>query len=199
MNLVLVLVKMKIAIWLITCIKYIKNVIVKKTFFDSCLNLSNFFRSFSFIRYCLADDQLLDAVKFLDLGDGAGWELLQVDTLFRSWWLLTKTNLTIIIQSQVNNPSWKTDNFITKWSIYVLIACSFRSLKCICFLIITWNIFLVLSSVLNVVFSCCVGNAKSWLPETANCRGYSQSSIHDWGLSLSFIRNQINTSCLVNW
>ncbi|KAL5542082.1 hypothetical protein UlMin_009792 [Ulmus minor] len=27
--------------------------------------------------YCLADDQMLDAVKFLDLGDGAGWELLQ--------------------------------------------------------------------------------------------------------------------------
>ncbi|XP_061993168.1 uncharacterized protein LOC133711023 [Rosa rugosa] len=27
--------------------------------------------------YCLADDGLLDAVKFLDLGDGAGWELLQ--------------------------------------------------------------------------------------------------------------------------
>ncbi|XP_030935031.1 uncharacterized protein LOC115960331 isoform X1 [Quercus lobata] len=27
--------------------------------------------------YCLADDRLLDAVKFLDLGDGAGWELLQ--------------------------------------------------------------------------------------------------------------------------
>lgn len=31
-----------------------------------------------FGRYCLADDRLLDAVKFLDLGDGAGWELLQV-------------------------------------------------------------------------------------------------------------------------
>jgi len=30
------------------------------------------------IRYCLADDRLLEAVKFLDLGDGAGWELLQV-------------------------------------------------------------------------------------------------------------------------
>lgn len=29
-------------------------------------------------RYCLADDSLLEAVKFLDLGDGAGWELLQV-------------------------------------------------------------------------------------------------------------------------
>lgn len=29
-------------------------------------------------RYCLADDRLLEAVKFLDLGDGAGWELLQV-------------------------------------------------------------------------------------------------------------------------
>ncbi|CAN6726103.1 unnamed protein product [Malus baccata var. baccata] len=27
--------------------------------------------------YCLADDRLLDAVNFLDLGDGAGWELLQ--------------------------------------------------------------------------------------------------------------------------
>lgn len=27
--------------------------------------------------YCLADDRLLEAVKFLDLGDGAGWELLQ--------------------------------------------------------------------------------------------------------------------------
>ena len=29
-------------------------------------------------RYCLADDRLLEAVKFLDLGAGAGWELLQV-------------------------------------------------------------------------------------------------------------------------
>lgn len=27
--------------------------------------------------YCLADDRLTEAVKFLDLGDGAGWELLQ--------------------------------------------------------------------------------------------------------------------------
>ncbi|KAF6148513.1 hypothetical protein GIB67_042472 [Kingdonia uniflora] len=27
--------------------------------------------------YCLADDQLLEAVKFLDLSSGAGWELLQ--------------------------------------------------------------------------------------------------------------------------
>lgn len=27
--------------------------------------------------YCLADDRLLEAVKFLDLGDSAGWELLQ--------------------------------------------------------------------------------------------------------------------------
>ncbi|XP_021846339.1 uncharacterized protein [Spinacia oleracea] len=27
--------------------------------------------------YCLADDRLIEAVKFLDLGDGAGWELLQ--------------------------------------------------------------------------------------------------------------------------
>ncbi|KAG4177394.1 hypothetical protein ERO13_A11G303500v2 [Gossypium hirsutum] len=27
--------------------------------------------------YCLADDRLLEAVKFLDLGDAAGWELLQ--------------------------------------------------------------------------------------------------------------------------
>ncbi|POO02043.1 Tyrosine-protein kinase [Trema orientale] len=27
--------------------------------------------------YCLADDRLSNAVKFLDLGDGAGWELLQ--------------------------------------------------------------------------------------------------------------------------
>lgn len=30
------------------------------------------------IRYCLADDNWVEAVKFLDLGDGAGWELLQV-------------------------------------------------------------------------------------------------------------------------
>lgn len=30
-------------------------------------------------RYCQADDRLLEAVKFLDLGNGAGWELLQVD------------------------------------------------------------------------------------------------------------------------
>lgn len=34
--------------------------------------------SICFCRYCLADDRLLEAVKFLDLGDGAGWELLQV-------------------------------------------------------------------------------------------------------------------------
>lgn len=27
--------------------------------------------------YCLADDRFLEAVKFLDMGDGAGWELLQ--------------------------------------------------------------------------------------------------------------------------
>ncbi|KAL1820030.1 hypothetical protein ACET3Z_014899 [Daucus carota] len=27
--------------------------------------------------YCLADDRFLEAVKFLDLGGGAGWELLQ--------------------------------------------------------------------------------------------------------------------------
>ncbi|XP_052179288.1 uncharacterized protein LOC127792732 isoform X2 [Diospyros lotus] len=27
--------------------------------------------------YCISDDRLLEAVKFLDLGDGAGWELLQ--------------------------------------------------------------------------------------------------------------------------
>ncbi|KAK1285088.1 hypothetical protein QJS10_CPB20g01215 [Acorus calamus] len=27
--------------------------------------------------YCLADDRLLEAVKFLDLGDGSGWQLLQ--------------------------------------------------------------------------------------------------------------------------
>ncbi|KAK9271958.1 hypothetical protein L1049_002325 [Liquidambar formosana] len=27
--------------------------------------------------YCLADDRLMEAVNFLDLGDGAGWELLQ--------------------------------------------------------------------------------------------------------------------------
>lgn len=31
-----------------------------------------------FCSYCLADDRFLEAVKFLDLGDGAGWELLQV-------------------------------------------------------------------------------------------------------------------------
>lgn len=39
-----------------------------------CLkNLTNFF-----YRYCLADERLEEAVKFLDLGDRAGWELLQV-------------------------------------------------------------------------------------------------------------------------
>lgn len=32
-------------------------------------------------RYCLADDRLEEAVKFLDLGNGAGWELLQVYVL----------------------------------------------------------------------------------------------------------------------
>lgn len=35
-------------------------------------------RTSLFCRYCLADDRLLEAVKFLDLVDGAGWELLQV-------------------------------------------------------------------------------------------------------------------------
>lgn len=34
-------------------------------------------------RYCLADDRLLEAVRFLDLSDGAGWELLQVSKLHR--------------------------------------------------------------------------------------------------------------------
>lgn len=34
-------------------------------------------------RYCLADDRLLEAVKFLDLGEGAGWELLQVEIVFK--------------------------------------------------------------------------------------------------------------------
>ncbi|KAF5960318.1 hypothetical protein HYC85_001527 [Camellia sinensis] len=34
--------------------------------------------------YCLADDRLLEAVNFLDLGDGAGWELLQVLALVQS-------------------------------------------------------------------------------------------------------------------
>ncbi|KAK9120512.1 hypothetical protein Syun_018129 [Stephania yunnanensis] len=29
------------------------------------------------LKYCLADDRLLEAVKFLDLGNGAGWQLLQ--------------------------------------------------------------------------------------------------------------------------
>ncbi|XP_024044294.1 uncharacterized protein LOC18048871 isoform X4 [Citrus clementina] len=33
--------------------------------------------------YCLADDRLLEAVKFLDLGEGAGWELLQVEIVFK--------------------------------------------------------------------------------------------------------------------
>ena len=33
---------------------------------------------FFIVRYCLADDRLSEAVKFLDLGAGAGWELLQV-------------------------------------------------------------------------------------------------------------------------
>jgi len=31
-------------------------------------------------RYCLADERLEEAVKFLDLGDRAGWELLQVSS-----------------------------------------------------------------------------------------------------------------------
>ena len=29
-------------------------------------------------RYCLADDGLLEGVRYLDLRDNAGWELLQV-------------------------------------------------------------------------------------------------------------------------
>lgn len=36
---------------------------------------------FHVFRYCLADDRLTEAVKFLDLGEGAGWELLQVSFL----------------------------------------------------------------------------------------------------------------------
>lgn len=28
-------------------------------------------------RYCEADDRWVEAVKFLDLDDGAGWQLLQ--------------------------------------------------------------------------------------------------------------------------
>lgn len=39
---------------------------------------STFKLDFEAIReYCLADDRLLEAVNFLDLGNGAGWELLQ--------------------------------------------------------------------------------------------------------------------------
>ena len=33
---------------------------------------------FCFGRYCLADDRFVEAVKFLDLNDRAGWQLLQV-------------------------------------------------------------------------------------------------------------------------
>lgn len=42
-------------------------------------------RTSLFCRYCLADDRLLEAVKFLDLGDGAGWELLQVYKCHFCW------------------------------------------------------------------------------------------------------------------
>ena len=42
------------------------------------LDIALYFHFYSFGRYCLADDRLIDAVRFLDLGDGAGWELLQV-------------------------------------------------------------------------------------------------------------------------
>ncbi|OEL24949.1 hypothetical protein BAE44_0014027 [Dichanthelium oligosanthes] len=35
--------------------------------------------------YCLADDRLSEAVNFLDLGDGAGWELLQVCLCHANW------------------------------------------------------------------------------------------------------------------
>lgn len=38
-------------------------------------------------RYCLADDRLLEAVKFLDLGEGAGWELLQVEIVSKVYQL----------------------------------------------------------------------------------------------------------------
>lgn len=38
----------------------------------------------SYARYCLADDRLLDGVAFLDLGDGAGWELLQVRIILQT-------------------------------------------------------------------------------------------------------------------
>uniref|UniRef100_M8BBQ8 Protein kinase domain-containing protein n=1 Tax=Aegilops tauschii TaxID=37682 RepID=M8BBQ8_AEGTA len=33
-------------------------------------------------RYCLEDDKLSEAVNFLDLGDGAGWELLQMILMY---------------------------------------------------------------------------------------------------------------------
>ena len=45
--------------------------------FCCCLfDLTLFYASFG--RYCIADDRLVNGVEFLDLGNGAGWELLQV-------------------------------------------------------------------------------------------------------------------------
>lgn len=69
------------------------NKVLVYTFtFVSLFNLSSFFR------YCLADDRLLDAVKFLDLGDGAGWELLQVEHLDFFFPLITIHNTRVPMQ-----------------------------------------------------------------------------------------------------
>lgn len=46
-------------------------------FFLSILSPSDVFACGK-CRYCLADDRLVEAVNFLDSGDGAGWQLLQV-------------------------------------------------------------------------------------------------------------------------
>lgn len=42
---------------------------------------NDFHDSLTAYRYCVADERLLETVRFLDVGDGAGWELLQVSLL----------------------------------------------------------------------------------------------------------------------
>lgn len=54
------------------------DVVFEMLYILATTSLSVIIFLFESSRYCLADDQLIGAVEFLDLGDGAGWELLQV-------------------------------------------------------------------------------------------------------------------------
>ena len=59
-------------------------------------------------RYCLADDRLSEAVNFLDLGDGAGWELLQV--------CLYHANCSYTAAHHSQHCSGQLGNFLFQWS-----------------------------------------------------------------------------------